>query len=145
MESTMPLIRVSMRRGRRAAEIAAIVDGVYRALREAFEVPENDLFALIHQHDADEFIYDPGYFGFERSDAIVFLQITVSATRGATQKKALFAKIHENLRLAPGLRSDDIFINLVETARENWSFGAGLAQYADSAAPVPAAPVGDQG
>lgn len=126
----MPLIRISMRRGRPAAETAAIVDGVYRALRETFEVPENDLFALIHQHDADEFIYDANYFGFERSDALVFIQLTVSVTRGVTQKKALFAKIHENLSHAPGLRSDDIFINLVETARENWSFGAGLAQYA---------------
>ncbi|RDJ23242.1 tautomerase family protein [Bosea caraganae] len=126
----MPLIRISMRRGRPASEPAAIVDGVYRALREAFEVPEDDLFAVIHQHDPDEFIFNANYFGFARSAGLVIIQLTVSAGRGVTQKKALFAKIAENLRRDPGLKPDDIFINLVETTRENWSFGAGVAQYA---------------
>ena len=125
----MPLIRISMRRGRPASEPAAIVEGVYKALRETFEVPEGDLFALVHQHDAGDFIYNANYFGFDRSDAMVVIQLTVSASRGVTQKKELFAKIHENLRRDPGLRSDDIFINLVETARENWSFGDGIAHY----------------
>ncbi|MBA3942922.1 MAG: tautomerase family protein [Beijerinckiaceae bacterium] len=126
----MPLIRISMRRGRPASHPAAIVDGVYRALRETFEVPEDDLFAVIHQHEAEEFIFNANYFGFERSAGLVYIQLTVSNTRGVAQKKALFACIAENLGREPGLRPDDIFINLVEAARENWSFGAGLAQYA---------------
>lgn len=126
----MPLIRISMRRGRPASQSAAIVDGVYRALRETFDVPEDDLFAVIHQHEAEEFIFSPSYFGFERSAGLVYIQLTVSNTRGVAQKKALFARIAENLGRQPGLRPDDIFINLVEAARENWSFGAGLAQYA---------------
>jgi phenylpyruvate tautomerase PptA (4-oxalocrotonate tautomerase family) len=126
----MPLIRISMKRGRPASEPAAIVDAVYRALRETFEVPEDDLFAVIHQHEDGEFVYGANYFGFKRSDALVIIQITANSSRGVTQKKALFAKIAENLGRDPGLRPDDIFINLVETARENWSFGAGIAQYA---------------
>jgi hypothetical protein len=28
-----------------------------------------------------------------------------------------------------GIRKEDVFINLVETAKENWSFGNGIAQY----------------
>ena len=126
----MPLIRISMRRGRPASEPAAIVDGIYKALRETFEVPQDDLFAVIHPHDAEEFVYNANYFGFARSDAMVIIQITVSSSRGVTQKKALFAAIAENLRREPGLKPDDIFINLIETTRENWSFGAGVAQYA---------------
>lgn len=126
----MPLIRISMRRGRPASEPSAIVDGIYRALRETFEVPEDDLFAVIHQHDGDEFVFNANYFGFARSDALVIIQLTVSSTRGVGQKKALFAKIAEDLSRDPGLRPDDIFINLIETARENWSFGNGIAQYA---------------
>jgi len=126
----MPLIRISMRRGRPASEPTTIVDGIYKALRETFEVPQDDLFAVIHQHDAEEFVYNANYFGFARSDAMVIIQITVSSSRGVTQKKALFAAIAENLRREPGLRPDDIFINLIETTRENWSFGAGVAQYA---------------
>lgn len=125
----MPLIRISMRRGRPASHPAAIVEGVYRALRSTFEVPENDLFAVVHQHDADEFVFDANYFGFERSAGLVIIQLTVANTRGVTQKKALYAAIAANLQKEPGLKPDDIFINLVEVKREDWSFGGGIAQY----------------
>ncbi|MGX5733121.1 tautomerase family protein [Bosea thiooxidans] len=125
----MPLIRISMRRGRPASEPAAIIDGVYRALRETFEVPEKDLFAVVHQHDADEFVFDANYFGFNRSAGLVIIQLTVANTRGVTQKKKLYAAIAENLAREPGLKPDDVFINLVEVKREDWSFGGGIAQY----------------
>jgi 4-oxalocrotonate tautomerase len=129
LEFVMPLIRISMRRGRPASHPAAIVDGVYRALRSTFEVPENDLFAVVHQHDADEFVFDANYFGFQRSSGLVIIQLFVANTRGVTQKKALYAAIAENLMREPGLKPDDIFINLVEVKREDWSFGGGIAQY----------------
>jgi hypothetical protein len=29
----------------------------------------------------------------------------------------------------PGLRPQDVFINLVEVDKANWSFGNGIAQY----------------
>ncbi|WP_324133640.1 tautomerase family protein [Bosea sp. (in: a-proteobacteria)] len=125
----MPLIRISMRRGRPASHPAAIVDGVYRALRATFEVPENDLFAVVHQHEAEEFVFDANFFGFQRSAGLVIIQITVANTRGVTQKKALFAAIAAHLQQEPGLKPDDIFINLVEVKREDWSFGGGVAQY----------------
>ena len=125
----MPLIRISLRRGRPAAQIAALVDGVYRALRATFEVPENDLFAVVHQHEEGEIVADPHFFGFQRSDQMAIIQITVANTRGVTQKKALYAAIAANLQQDPGLRPDDIFINLLEVKRENWSFGGGIAQY----------------
>ncbi len=125
----MPLIRISMRRGRPASHPAAIIDGVYRALRATFEVPENDLFAVVHQHEAEEFVFDANFFGFQRSAGLVIIQITVANTRGVTQKKALFAAIAANLAQEPGLKPDDVFINLVEVKREDWSFGGGVAQY----------------
>ena len=34
------------------------------------------------------------------------------------------------LAQSPGLRKEDVFINLVEVVKENWSFGNGIAQYA---------------
>ncbi|MDP3256894.1 tautomerase family protein [Bosea sp. (in: a-proteobacteria)] len=125
----MPLIRISLRRGRPASHPAAIIDGVYRALRTTFEVPENDLFAVVHQHEAEEFVFDANFFGFERSAGLVIIQITVANTRGVTQKKALFAAIAANLAKEPGLKPDDVFINLIEVKREDWSFGGGVAQY----------------
>ena len=92
-------------------------------------MPENDLFAVVHQHEAEEFVFDANFFGFQRSAGLVIIQITVANTRGVTQKKALFAAIAANLQQEPGLKPDDIFVNLLEVKREDWSFGGGVAQY----------------
>lgn len=126
----MPLVHVSLRRGKPAAYRSAILDGVYRALRETFEVPEHDRFMTITEFEADNFSYSDRYLGIARSDDLVIIQLTVSNTRGVEQKKALFARIVALLADSPGLRPEDVFINLVEVVKENWSFGNGLAQYA---------------
>ena len=60
---------------------------------------------------------------------LVMIQLTVSNTRTVEQKKALYRRIVENLTADPGLRPEDVLINLVEVLPENWSFGHGLAQY----------------
>jgi phenylpyruvate tautomerase PptA (4-oxalocrotonate tautomerase family) len=57
----------------------------------------------------------------------------VSNTRTVAQKQALYRRIVERLKKNPGLRPQDVFINLVEVAKENWSFGNGVAQYAEPA------------
>jgi phenylpyruvate tautomerase PptA (4-oxalocrotonate tautomerase family) len=126
----MPLVRVSLRRGKPAAYHQAIFDGVYRAMRETFNVPEDDRFMTLSEHDESTFTYRASYFGIARSDDLVILQITANNTRTAEQKKALYRRIAEHLTASPGLRPEDIFISLVEVLPENWSFGHGVAQYA---------------
>lgn len=126
----MPMTRISLRDGKPPAYRRAIMDGVYAAMRETFGVPEDDRFMVVDQRDADSFDYGRTYLGIQRSDDLVIIQLTVSNTRTVEQKKALFAKIAVNLVQNPGLRPEDIFINLVEVAKENWSFGHGVAQYA---------------
>jgi 4-oxalocrotonate tautomerase len=130
----MPLTRVFLRRGRPAADRRAILDGIYLAMRETFNVPEDDRFMVISEHDADDLSYGASYLGIARSDDLVIIQLTVSNTRSTAQKQALFRRIVERLSEKPGLRAEDIFINLVEVSPENWSFGLGIAQYADKAA-----------
>jgi phenylpyruvate tautomerase PptA (4-oxalocrotonate tautomerase family) len=127
----MPLVRISLRNGKPAPYRKAIAEGVYTALRETFNVPDEDRFITISEHADDGFIFSRTYMGIERSDDLVILQITVSNTRMVDQKKALFARIAERLAQDPGLRREDVFINLVEVVKENWSFGNGIAQYAD--------------
>ena len=128
----MPLTRVSMRRGKPAAYRQAILDGLYLAMRETFNVPENDRFMLVSEHDEENFSYDPSYLGIEHSDDLVIIQLTVSNTRSPAQKQALYRAIIRRLTGNPGLRPEDIFINLVEVLPENWSFGRGEAQYVKS-------------
>ena len=75
-------------------------------------------------------MFDRHYLGISRSDDVVFVQITLSVGRSLEQKKALFAAIVRNLGRSPGIRGEDVFVNLVEVVKENWSFGNGVAQYA---------------
>ena len=126
----MPLVRVSMRRGKPATYRKAILEGLYQAMRETFNVPEGDRFMILTEHDQDDFVYDPDYLGIQRSDALVYIQITANNTRATAQKRELYRRIAAKLTANPGLRPEDIFINLVEVLPENWSFGNGEAQYA---------------
>ncbi|MCG5259669.1 tautomerase family protein [Cupriavidus gilardii] len=126
----MPLVHIAMRAGKPAAYRQAIFDSVYRALRETFNVPEDDQFMTITEHEAANFRYGASYLGVARSDDLVFIQITANDTRTLEQKKALFRRTAELLGDRPGIRPEDVFVSLVEVAKENWSLGHGLAQYA---------------
>lgn len=126
----MPLTHVSLRAGKPAAYRQAIFDSLYRAMRETFNVPEDDQFMAITEHDAANFRYGASYLDVARSDDLVLIQITVSNTRTPEQKKALFRRIAELLGESPGVRPEDVFVSLVEVTKENWSLGHGLAQYA---------------
>ncbi|MCA6101419.1 tautomerase family protein [Bradyrhizobium australafricanum] len=125
----MPLTRVSLRRGKPAAHRKAVLESLYRAMRETFDVPEGDRFMTISEHDDSDFVYGADYLGIRRSDDLIIIQITVSNTRPVAQKQKLYRRIAERLTESPGLRAEDIFINLVEVLPENWSFGNGEAQY----------------
>jgi len=126
----MPLTRISLRRGKSAAYRKAICDGLYRAMREALNVPEGDRFILVSEHDAADFDYGSSWPGIARSDDLVIIQFTVNSTRTLAQKKALYRRLVELLTENPGLRPEDIFISLLQTLPENWSLGLGEMQFA---------------
>jgi 4-oxalocrotonate tautomerase len=128
-EVNMPLVRVSLRAGKPAAYRKAILDGIYDAMISVFDVPVDDRFMVISEHDETDFSYSANYLGIARTDNLVLIQLTVSNTRGREKKKALYRAIVDNLSKNPGVRPEDVFINLVEVLPENWSFGNGIAQY----------------
>jgi 4-oxalocrotonate tautomerase len=127
----MPLVRIALRAGKPANYRRAIGAGIHRAMIEALAVPEHDRFQIITEHDADGLAYDPGYLGIDRTDDVVLVQITLSVGRKPTQKRDFFARAAELLARDPGVRPQDLFINLVEVAWENWSFGEGKSQYTE--------------
>ncbi len=127
----MPFVRIFLRPGRSAEYRKAIGDGVHRALVEALEIPPDDRFQAISEHSASDLIYDPQYLGVQRSDGVVFVQITLSHGRKPQQKRKLFQRMAAILEESPGLRREDLLVSLVETSWENWSFGNGEAQYMD--------------
>ena len=126
----MPLTRISLKRGKPKAYKAAIVEQVYQAMRGTFDVPEDDRFVIVTEHDDDDLDYGREYLGIERSDDFMILQITANNTRTVEQKKALYKSIVDRLVDDPGVRPEDVFISLVEVTKDNWSFGHGVAQYA---------------
>ncbi|NRG18349.1 tautomerase family protein [Rhizobiales bacterium] len=126
----MPLLHISMRSGKPEAYKQAIFNGLYQAMRETFNVPEDDQFMTITEHDAANFRANKTYLDIARSDDVVFVQISAMNSRTPEQKKALFKRIVELLADNPGIRKEDVFINLIEGVRENWSLGNGIAQYA---------------
>jgi 4-oxalocrotonate tautomerase len=125
----MPLVRVDLRRGKPPEYRKAICDGVYRALRETFNVPEEDRFMVVNEHDDDNFSFSRKYMNIARGDDFMMIQLTVSNTRTLEQKKTLYARIVAILAENPGVRPEDIFISLVQVTPEDWSFGHGMAQY----------------
>ena len=125
----MPLIHISLGAGKPEAYRQAIFDSLYRAMREALDVPEDDQFMTITEHDTANFRYGNGY-GIARSADVVYIQVTVFSTRTVDQKKALFRRIADLLGESPGIKPEDVFVVVHEAAKENWSVGHGLAQFA---------------
>lgn len=125
----MPITHISMRAGKPVAHRQAILDSIYRALREALNVPADDQFMTITEHEATNFRHGP-YLGVARSDALLFIQITVFNTRTTDEKKALYRRMTELLGENPGIRPEDVFVTVLEAAKENWSVGHGVAQFA---------------
>jgi len=125
----MPLVRISLREGTTPEYRKAIADGVHQAMIDAIAIPAKDRFQVISEYRPGNLIYDADYLDVKRSDQIVLVQITLSTGRKPGQKRALFKRMAELLAKSPGLRPEDLLVNLVEVSWENWTFGYGEAQY----------------
>lgn len=125
----MPIVRISLRAGKPEAYRQAIFDSLYDAMRGALNVPDDDQFMTIAEHDAANFRAGNAY-GVVRSKDVVYIEMTVFSTRTAEQKKALYRQIAERLGESPGIRPEDVFVTVLDAPKENWSVGHGLAQFA---------------
>jgi len=126
----MPLSQIFLKTGKPSSFRRALMNNVYKALRDTFNVPEGDFFVTVTEHDDAGFAFGPDYLGIERTGELVMIRITANDTRSRAQKLALYKRIVELLTTELGLRSEDVLICLVEVAPENWSLGNGVAQYA---------------
>jgi len=133
----MPLVRISLLKGKPPAHVRAIADNIHRALVESFDTPANDRFQLVSQHEREEMIYDADYLGIHRTDDVVFINIVASRTRSTATKVAFYKRLAELLAENPGLRPEDVQVIISPNEREDWSFGKGLASYVKPSAPAP--------
>jgi len=126
----MPLVRISLMKGKPADFGKQVGNIVYRTMVDKINVPAKDNFQIITEHDPARLIYDSEYLDIRRTDEMIFIQITLNEGWTVEMKKALYKTVAERLHQELGVRMEDVLINLVEVRKENWSFGNGIAQYA---------------
>src|SRR5262245_19742423 len=126
----MPLVRITLARDTTPEALRAIADGVHRALVETAAVPADDRFQVIERAAPEEVVFDPGYLGITRT-GVVIVQVFLNQGRTVEVKKALYGRVADHL-VAAGVPRGNVMINLVEVARENWSFGNGTMSYPPS-------------
>jgi 4-oxalocrotonate tautomerase len=125
----MPLARIDLPAGKPPQYGRAVADVVYNAMIATLNAPKDDRFQVISEHTRDTLLIDPTYLGIERSADALIIQLTLSEGRTVEVKKAFYQAVADGLHEHLGLRREDVFINLVEVKKENWSFGNGVAQY----------------
>jgi phenylpyruvate tautomerase PptA (4-oxalocrotonate tautomerase family) len=125
----MPLVRIDVMKKSDPAFAQRVGKVIYESMRTAINVPEHDNFQVLNEHDEQHLIFDASYLGIERTPGIVIIQISLNEGRTLEQKKLLYKTITDGLERL-NVRPGDVFINLVEVKKENWSFGNGIAQYA---------------
>jgi len=126
----MPLVRIDLNKSYNSDDSKKIGELVYRAMEEEISVPKDDKFQIITKHDTSELNIPDSYLGIKYTDKIVIIQITLNGGRSSELKQKLYKRIAKDLNKDLNIRKEDVFISLVEVAKENWSFGNGEAQYA---------------
>jgi phenylpyruvate tautomerase PptA (4-oxalocrotonate tautomerase family) len=125
----MPLVRIDLLEGKSPEYRAKVGQIIYQAMMDVLSVPKDDRFQIITEHPKDELEFDRDYLGIHRTDDNIFVQITLSIGRTVEVKQRFYKAVADGLHDALQIRREDVFINLVEVTKENWSFGNGIAQY----------------
>jgi hypothetical protein len=124
----LPLIKLHIQKGRSEAEVELLLDTVHEVMLSAFNVPERDRYQLVFEHQASHFrALDTG-LGFERTQNFVLVEV-VSRPRSRTEKLAFYQGLAAQFEEKCGISASDIMVSFVENTDEDWSFGAGVAQF----------------
>jgi len=124
----MPLVRIDVPQSIEAGAARNIGEAINKAMNEVMNVPDGDKFQIISRSSPDGRNVTPEYLGIRYSAGLVMIQITLNQGRSVDLKKAFYKRVADDLERL-GVRREDVFINLVEVAKENWSFGNGEMQY----------------
>lgn len=127
----MPLVRIDLNEDAPAERVRIVSQAVHGAMIELANVPINDKFHIVTRHSADEIIYpEEGYLGIRYSPDLILIQVIWVVGRSTEVKKQFYRRIVDEIHAKAGVRKEDVWINLVDSGREDWSFGNGNMQYA---------------
>ena len=117
----MPLVKIEIRKGKNAWYKKALLDGVHRALVDAFEIPESDRIQRLYELDDEDFEISSG-----KSGDFILIELTVFKGRSREAKKKLYKEMVDNLEKSLGVKRTDVFIVIHEPPLENWGIAGGV-------------------
>ncbi len=119
----MPLVNISILRGKSPAYKKAVADAVNSAVIETMNFPKDDRYQIISEHDPADLQLQ------ERQGDRVIMYLIMRAGRPDEAKKAFYARVVEKLAADPGVDPANIMISIVENRDIDWSFRDGVAQF----------------
>ena len=125
----MPLVRITVAEGLGAERLAALGESIHRALVTVANAPADDRFQVIEEVPPDRLVFSPSYLGIAHRAPLAFIQVFMNAGRTVEVKKALYAALADAVAQTTPIQRGDVIVNLVEVAKENWSFGGGVMSY----------------
>jgi phenylpyruvate tautomerase PptA (4-oxalocrotonate tautomerase family) len=122
----MPLVTVTMLRGKDSAFKTSVLGAVHDALVSS-GVPETDRFHRILELSPEDFRFDPSYpdLTTPRGDDFILIEVLLGVGRSIKVKRKIVSDIIESLKHDPGLDTERVMIYFKETQWENWAFGGG--------------------
>jgi phenylpyruvate tautomerase PptA (4-oxalocrotonate tautomerase family) len=122
----MPLVTLTVRKGKSAEFKSAVLDAVHGALISS-GVPEKDKFQRVLELNAEDFRFDSEYpdLSAARTEDFVLIEILLSVGRSVKVKKQILAHLMASVTKAPGLNPENVMVCFKETLWENWAFGGG--------------------
>ena len=119
----MPLVNISILKGKSPEYVKAIADGVNSAVIETMGFPDDDRYQTIHE-------LEPHCLQFQdRTEDRVMMHLIMRAGRSNKSKQAFYAKVVQNLAADPGVDPANVLISIVENHDIDWSFRDGIAQF----------------
>ena len=115
----MPLVTVTMIKGKSKEFRKSILDVVHSSLVKAFKIPDHDRNQRIIEIDPDNYEFPAG-----KSVNYMTIEMTVFPGRSIEAKRTLYKKMVTGLK-ALGIPSDDILIVLKEPPLQNWGIRGG--------------------
>jgi len=130
----VPLVRISLMRASQG-NARQVADAVHDAMVETLGIPPGDRFQIITAHDPEQLIYDRSFYGLERTEGFIAVQITLAAGRTTQVKKNLYRRMAELLQERLRVRPEDVFVSLIGVQADDFSLGGGRAQFAEALPP----------
>ena len=96
-----------------------MLNGIHRALIEAFEIPDHDRVQRINEYNGNEFEIPN-----DRTDKFTIIEITILPGRSFEAKKKLYRLIFDHLKTI-GYKDNDAVVVLHEPELNNWGVRGG--------------------